>query len=111
MQLKANELAPNDHRALGRLAESYRAMGENEAGEKEAYAAAIPLAESMMEINDQDWKTGAMLATYYVHSDRSGHLLAHLITYSFQLAFILENMLKLQEPLGYFVSTNSFALR
>ena len=71
MQLKANELAPNDHRALGRLAESYRAMGENEAGEKEAYAAAIPLAESMMEINDQDWKTGAMLATYYVHSDRS----------------------------------------
>ena len=70
MQLKAIELAPSDHRALGRLAESYRAMGENEAGQKEAYAAAIPLAESMLEINGKDWRTRAMLATYYVHSDR-----------------------------------------
>ena len=70
MQLKAIELAPNDHRAWGRLAESYRALGENEAGQKEAYATAIPLAEEKLEINDQDWQTRAMLAIYYVYSDR-----------------------------------------
>jgi len=68
MQLKATELAPGDHRAWGRLAESYRAMGDNEDAEKEAYAVAIPLAESTMEINDQDWRSGGMLASYYVHS-------------------------------------------
>ena len=70
MQLKAIELAPNDHRAWGRLAESYRALGENDAKQKEAYATAIPLAESILVINDQDWKTGAMLATYYLYSER-----------------------------------------
>jgi len=70
MQLKAIELAPNDHRAWGRLAESYRALGENEAKQKEAYATAIPLAESTLAINDKDWKTSAMLATYYLYSER-----------------------------------------
>lgn len=51
-------------------AESYRALGENEDAAREAYARAIPLAESRLEINDQDWRTIAMLGTYYVHSDR-----------------------------------------
>lgn len=71
MQLKAIELAPNDHRAWGRLADSYRAMGENDNAAKKATATAIPLAESRLEINDQDWETMAMLATYYAYSDRS----------------------------------------
>jgi TolB-like protein/Flp pilus assembly protein TadD len=70
MQLKAIEMAPNDHRAWGRLAESYRAMGENEDLQKAAYTTAIPLAESKLEINDQDWSTQAMLAVYYVYSGR-----------------------------------------
>jgi len=70
MQLKAIELAPNDHRAWGRLAESYRAMGEKEDLQKAAYTTAIPLAESKLEINDQDWSTQAMLAVYYVFSGR-----------------------------------------
>ena len=70
MQLKAIELGPNDHRAWGRLAESYRAMGDNEEAEKEAYATAIPLAESRLKINDQDWRTIAMLASYYARSGR-----------------------------------------
>jgi len=70
MQLKAIELAPNDHRAWGRLAESYRALGKHEALQKEAYATAITLAESALEINDQDWKTSALLATYYTFSER-----------------------------------------
>ena len=70
MQLKAIEQAPNDHRAWGRLAESYRAMGDKEALEMEAYATAIPLAESRLEVNDQDWRSSGMLAIYYAHSDR-----------------------------------------
>ena len=70
MQLKAIELAPNDHRAWGRLAESYRALGDHEAKQKEAFSTAIPLAESALEINDQDWNTRAMLALYYVSSER-----------------------------------------
>ncbi len=70
MQIKAIELAPSDHRAWGRLAESYRAMGGNENLEKEAYATAIPLAESRLEINDQDWRSRAMLAIYLAHAGR-----------------------------------------
>jgi Flp pilus assembly protein TadD len=70
MQLKAIELAPSDHRAWGRLGESYRALGDNRAKQNEAYATAIPLAESRLEINDQDWQTSAMLATYYLYSER-----------------------------------------
>lgn len=80
MQLKAIELAPNDHRAWGRLAESYRAMGENADLQKEAYATAIPLAESMLEINDQDWSTGALLAIYYVYGDRQEDALTQIDT-------------------------------
>jgi len=71
MQLKATELAPNDHRAWGRLADSYRLMGgENERSGK-AFATAIRLAESMLEINDQDWRTSGLLATYHVHSGQA----------------------------------------
>ena len=70
MQIKATELAPSDHRAWGRLGDSYRAMGGNEALQKEAYATAITLAETRLEINDQDWRGSAMLATYYVFSER-----------------------------------------
>ena len=70
MQMKAIELAPSDHRAWGRLGDSYRAMGENEELGKEAYATAIPLAETRLEINDQDWRSNAQLATYLVQMGR-----------------------------------------
>jgi len=70
MQRKATELAPNDHRAWGRLAETYRVMGEEEERQREAYATAIRLAEPMLEINARDWRTSGLLATYYVHSNR-----------------------------------------
>lgn len=70
MQLKAIELAPNDHRAWGRLAETYRVMGEDESLQQPAYAKAIELAEPMMTINKLDWQTGGLLATYYVHAGR-----------------------------------------
>jgi len=71
MQLKATELAPNDHRAWGRLAESYRLMGGEETRASEAYTTAIQLAESKLDINDQDWHTSGLLATYYVHTDQA----------------------------------------
>ena len=71
MQLKASKLAPNDHRARGRLAESYRLMGGEEARASEAYTTAIQLAESKLDINDQDWRTKGLLATYYVHTDQA----------------------------------------
>ena len=45
-------------------------MGVNEDLQKDAYVTAIPLAESRLEINDQDWQTRAMLATYYAYSER-----------------------------------------
>ena len=44
-------------------------MGKK-ADARDATATAIPLAESRLEINDQDWETMAMLATYYAYSDR-----------------------------------------
>ena len=80
MQIKATELGPSDHRAWGRLAESYRAMDGNENLEKEAYSTAIPLAESRLEINDQDWRSHAMLATYLVHVGRKEDALQQIET-------------------------------
>lgn len=71
MQLRAAELAPNDHRAWGRLAESYRLMGNEEARAGEAFATAIQLAESKLEINDQDWNTAGLLATYYARTGQA----------------------------------------
>lgn len=76
MQMKAIELAPDDHRAWGRLAESYRLMGAEDEAASEAYASAIRLAEARLEINDRDWRTKAMLATYYVHSNRGTEAVA-----------------------------------
>lgn len=70
MQSKAAELAPNDHRVWGRLAESYRLLGGREQQAAEAYGKAIRLAEGALRINDKDWRTHGLLATYYVHSDQ-----------------------------------------
>jgi len=71
MQRKAIELAPDDHRVWGRLAESYRLMGTEDALAAQSYATAIRLAESRLEINSRDWRTRAMLANYYVHGNRN----------------------------------------
>jgi tetratricopeptide (TPR) repeat protein len=71
MQLKAIELAPSDHRAWGRLAESWRFIEGREEESQGAYESAIALAEPMLDINSQDWKTRGLLATYYVHTGRS----------------------------------------
>ncbi len=80
MQKKAIELAPSDHRAWGRLGDSYRAMGGNEALAKEAYTTAIPLAETRLEVNNQDWRTRAMLAIYFVYAGREEDALLQIET-------------------------------
>ena len=45
-------------------------MGGKEEEARAAYSTAIRLAEAMLEINDQDWKTSGLLATYYAQSGR-----------------------------------------
>ena len=76
MQLKAIELAPSDHRAWGRLAESWRFVDGHQDESLEAYQSAILLAEPMLEIDEQDWKTRGLLSTYYVHAGRTDEALA-----------------------------------
>jgi len=72
MQLKAIELAPTDHRAWGRLAESYRFVPGREDAARDAYANAVRLARANLEINDQDWRTMGLLAIYLAHSGHPG---------------------------------------
>ena len=70
MQFKAIELAPDDHRAWGRLGEAWRLMEGHEEQSLDAYGTAIEKAEAILEPGDQDWITLGMLATYYAHTDR-----------------------------------------
>ncbi len=72
MQQKAVEMAPNDHRAWGRLAESLRHLGGADQKSAEAYQEAIRLAEERLMVNDMDWKTRAMLGVYYAFSGNPG---------------------------------------
>ncbi len=70
MQQKALEYAPDDHRAWGRLAESYRFVPGKETESLSAYQRAAELAEENLQINDSDWRTRGLLATYLVHTNR-----------------------------------------
>lgn len=69
-QKKALELAPNDHRVWGRLAEANH-FNQNPIGAKEAYARAAELAEKNVKVNPSDWKTIALMGTYYAHLEQS----------------------------------------
>jgi len=80
MQLKAVELAPNDHRAWGRLAESYRQMGGEDEKSLEAYDTAIRLAEEQLGINEKDWRTRAMLAVYLAYTAQNSLALQQVET-------------------------------
>lgn len=66
MQLKALDLAPNDHRVWGRLAESYRFISGRESDSQDAYKTATTLARKNLEINPEDWLTRARLGIYLV---------------------------------------------
>jgi tetratricopeptide (TPR) repeat protein len=64
MQEKAAELAPRDHRSWGRLALALtRVEGENERA-MQAFERATKLAREKLEVNGQDWRTLAQLASY-----------------------------------------------
>ncbi|MGB5590538.1 MAG: tetratricopeptide repeat protein [Gammaproteobacteria bacterium] len=67
MQLKAIELAPDDHRLWGRLAESYRFVPGKEEESRAAYARAAELAEASLKINSEDWKSIGLLGLYYAY--------------------------------------------
>jgi TolB-like protein/tetratricopeptide (TPR) repeat protein len=68
-QLKALDFAPNDHRVWGRLADAYFFLPSPEKA-REAYARAAELAEENLSVNDKDWHTTALLATYLIHVDK-----------------------------------------
>ncbi len=64
MQQRAIELAPDDHRLWGRLAEAYRFVPGKESASREAYVRAAALAEQSLAINSEDWKTIGLLGLY-----------------------------------------------
>ena len=70
-QLKAIEFAPEEHRAWGRLADTYRFTPGKEDEARELYLKAIDLGEEELAINPSNWDTVARLGWYYVHMDRS----------------------------------------
>jgi len=70
MQLQALELAPDDHRVWGRLAESYRNIGNRDEDALKAYAKAAELATANLAINQEDWLTRARLGMYEAFSNR-----------------------------------------
>jgi len=69
-QLKAIELAPDEHRAWGRLADAYRFMPGREDEALSAYRTAIKLAEQELDINPSFWDSVVRLGMYYVHTGR-----------------------------------------
>lgn len=66
-QMKALELAEDDHRVWGRLAESYRFVAGQENESQFAYKRAAELAQSNLDINKEDWFTRSLLALYLSH--------------------------------------------
>jgi tetratricopeptide (TPR) repeat protein len=64
MQAKAVELAPNDHRAVGRLADAQRFVTGDGVPALENYARAADLAKELLAVNDQDWRTLGLLSHY-----------------------------------------------
>ena len=70
MQTRAVELAPDDHRNWGRLAESNRFIDGAEDSVSASYQQAINLAERQLTIDPSDWETVGLLGLYYAYSDR-----------------------------------------
>lgn len=70
MQQRALELAPDDHRVWGRLAESYRFAGGKDMESLQAYQRAAELATANLAINESDWATRGLLGIYYAYGDR-----------------------------------------
>ena len=67
-QLKAIALAPDEHRAWGRLGDAYRFMPGREEDALTAYQTAIRYAEQELAINPTDWDSLVRTSMYYVLS-------------------------------------------
>ena len=70
-QLRAIELAPDDHRAWGRLADAYRFLPGKENEARADYETAIRLAEAELAINPSFWDSVVRLGMYYAHTGRA----------------------------------------
>jgi len=68
MQEKATELAPNDHRAWGRLGEAQRHTTGQQDQARESFSRAAKLALELLEVNDRDWQTKGMLSIYLAYT-------------------------------------------
>ncbi|MFT5560568.1 MAG: TolB-like protein/tetratricopeptide (TPR) repeat protein [Sulfitobacter sp.] len=67
MQLSATRLAPTDHKYWGRLAESYRGIGDS-SQEQAAYDQAILFGLEAEKVNPNDWETLGLLSLYHAHT-------------------------------------------
>ena len=79
MQEQAIELAPSDHRAMGRAGDALRFIDGREAEALDAYRNAIVLAEEQLAVNDRDWQVLARLAVYHAYvgdTERADELIA-----------------------------------
>ena len=70
-QLKAIEFTPNEHRAWGRLADTYRYIDGSSQLAEDAYQKAIEMAEAELAINPSNWDSVSRLAKYYAHMGRA----------------------------------------
>ena len=70
-QLKAIEFAPNEHRAWGRLADTYRHMPAKTDAAVDAYRIAISKAEEELAINPSNWDSLIRLSKYYAQTDQA----------------------------------------
>jgi len=68
MQRKATELAPDDHRAWGRLGEALRHIDGEQAQARKTFTQAAKLALDLLEVNDRDWQTKGYLAVYLAYT-------------------------------------------
>ena len=67
MQKKATELAPSDHRAMGRLADALRFIDGRETEAQTVYQKASELAMAQLEVNDRNWKILGQIAVYQAY--------------------------------------------
>ena len=76
MQAKAAEIAPDDHRVWGRLADALRFLdGEGERA-FEVYDRAANLARKLLEVNNNDWRTLGQLSIYLAYSGKPEEAMA-----------------------------------
>ena len=68
MQDKATKLAPNDHRAWGRLGEAQKHTAGQQEKARETFNHAAELALELLKVNDRDWQTKGLLAVYLVYA-------------------------------------------